>query len=169
MTTFPIPWSLSVYGLVHDKSPHNIYSSYPRHFLRWSRDIEDRVSTQSLGCDLYVGFEFLSNFIAQKQRYAALSKTLTNIWVFAQPDQPQSLPDGLSLVGLTPAHKLAREWFLLVNHPRYARLFVAREFAPDLIGNRQWMGILSSDRDIISDVESALRKHLVSERATALI
>lgn len=163
MTTFPVPWSLSVYALIQSNSTHNIHSSNPRHFLRWSRDIEDRVWSQNLSCDLYAGFQFLSLFEAQKARYASLSRMLTNVWIFAQPDQPQDLPTGLHLVVLSPAHELSHEWFVLVNHPRYARLFAARELPPGLDGKRHWTGILTSDRAIVAHVADVLQGHLAHE------
>jgi len=167
MTAYALPWSLSVYTLIHDSSPHNICSSVPRHFLRWSRDIEDRVYSQNLHCDLYAGFQSLSYFEAQRPRYASLSRVVTNIWIFAQPDQPQELPEGLHLVSLSPTHKLAREWFVLVNHPCYARLFAARELAPDLNGNRQWTGILTSDRETVSHIAGVLQEHVAHEAMSA--
>lgn len=167
MTMYEVPWSLSVFDLAHNTSPQNIYSSNPRYYLRWSQDIEARILSHNLRCDVFVGFQRLSIFVERRACYARLASVAPSIWLFAQPDLTQDPVTGMHLIPLSAGHELAREWFLLVNHPRYARLFVARELAPDLDGRRQWTGLLTSDRDIVAHAETTLLQALVQKREYA--
>lgn len=163
MTNRTASRSLSVYSLARVNSPHNIHTSNPRYFSRWSQDIEDRIALQDLSCDLYVGAQFLSQYSENRSTYSLLTKCVVNIWLFAQPDQPQAMLPGVTLVPLSASDVLAREWFLVVNHPRYTRLFVAHENIRSHEAGHRWEGILSSDRSLIARVERMLQDHIGQE------
>jgi DICT domain-containing protein len=154
-----IPWAFSIYNLVEENSPHNIFSTSKKHILYWSHRIEEQIPSRSDGDQLYVGFQRLSYALTQARRYAKLA-TASKIYLTAVPDIPTTQFPSVNLIPLTYDHELAKEWYVLLNGRNYARLMAAREVTERGDAERTFHGVMTSDRDIIDHVTTQLRSAL---------
>lgn len=154
-----IPWAFSIYDLVEENSPHNIFSTSKKHILYWSHRIEEQIATRYDGDQLYVGFQRLSYALVQARRYAKMAAA-TKIYLAAVPDVPTTQFPSVNLIPLTHDHELAKEWYVLLNGRSYARLMAAREVTERGDTERRFHGVMTSDRDIIDHVTTQLRRAL---------
>lgn len=150
--------SFSLYSLIERSSTSNIFSEYATLLARWSYNIENAVIDERLHTDVFVGFQQVSRLARIAKRYGKVSAAARKVWVFAEPDAPIPDPTLYQHVTLSPQHKLAQEWFVVVNHPAYARALVAREITPPGTpqAERTFTGVLTSDRDMILHLEQSL-------------
>jgi DICT domain-containing protein len=158
----------SIGNLVDLTNQSNIFSAKRRHFLRWSRAIEDQVLNNGLVANLYAGFQGFSHFVPQFERYKQLAEVTGSVWLFGVKDTVAPVIDRTQVVTLTTQHQLAGEWFVMINHPMYAGLFVACEV--NVMKNQTWArrmcGILTNDRATIDRVEDGLRKAIALNEDT---
>jgi len=125
-------------------------------------DIEDAVLVGNVRTRLFVGFQKLSFFLRRAAKYRDLSRVCDGIWVFALPDvEPPSIP-GLTYVPLTEAHRLTREWALVVDCPAYFSALVAEDLSGFGVPNdrRQFQGVWSFDATMVNRLQRALSEAL---------
>lgn len=86
----------------------------------------------------------------------------TSSTVISVIDQPVPQVAGITFLGITEQHCLAKEWFILINHPRCIHALIAHEITPvgEIVKFRLYEGILTSDPVTIARAEAALCDHL---------
>jgi DICT domain-containing protein len=111
---------------------------------------------------VYAGFERLSRLGPVEARYARITDVASEVWVIGEPDHTPSLPKARqSHVTRGP---LPREWFLPIVSSRYGCLITARDLdgleMDRPVMNRRLEGLETSSREVVSEVDAALRASL---------
>jgi hypothetical protein len=155
----------SVYELIEKRSASNIFLTNESHMIHFSRIIERDILLCQLNCSVYVGIQSLSHLIPIIDRYQQIAQVAEGVYVFGVADMTVPQLPSLNLVLLSPDLKLSREWFIVVNHPDYARVLSAREIgaSSNEHSERTFKAILTSDRKIVDYVSIALAEYLSSE------
>lgn len=136
----------SLYDHIDWRNIYNIFSERRALLATWCRTIELAIIERELHTEIYAGFQQLRYLAPVLHRYQKIS-TFSRAWVFGQPGEADPPLDGLNAVYLQPGDHLIKEWFLVVNHPTYARALVAHEVSKPGTphAKRMFRGILTSD------------------------
>jgi hypothetical protein len=136
--------------------------------LTASHAIEDHVLKARLDCELYVGFQRLTLFRSQLQRYTRLLDIARFVYVFGIDDIPPGAPifrhPHLIRFIITPqaGAGLLRFWFLLVNHPNFSTVLLARQVSGELFHRqsqvRTYQGFWSFDHAVVDEIMRVLRE-----------
>lgn len=144
---------LSLYSLINRGtiSPQNIFAERRNVLARWCRTIEMRINEERLNTNVYANFQQLEYFGPVFPRYQKMAQVTKNIFIFGEPNATYEPVDNIHYVALSQNDQLVREWFLLVNHERYAEAVVAQEVTPPGTPHkdRMFKGIMTTNRDII--------------------
>jgi DICT domain-containing protein len=153
--------AFSVYETIEKQRPENIFLSRLNHMYHFSRVIEQDIIKEQLNQPIYVGMQTLHNLNPVLHRYQKIA-AITDAYVFGLPDATIQAVSGLNFVLLTLDAKLANEWFLIVNHPRYAKILSAREIEPaaKVQQERTFEAILTTDKTIVEQVSGLLVEQL---------
>lgn len=92
-----------------------------------SNEIEDVTLLDSERTRIFSGFQRMSKFLPQLERYRRMAQSAECIYVFGIPDVALPEIPGIVYVELKPEHQLAREWFLVSSGPGYASALVTEE------------------------------------------
>lgn len=92
-----------------------------------SHALEDVVIQGLPGAQLAVGFQRLSAFQRQEQRYRSIAAACDHVWVCAVPDEKLPEIDGVTFVPICAEWPVADEWFVVVNAPGFASALLAIE------------------------------------------
>jgi DICT domain-containing protein len=154
-----------VYALIDWKNVFNIFSERRALLAHWSKTIEEAVIDYQLETDVFAGFQHLHFIVPILIRYQQLQQIASSVWLFGTSDERDPALDGFRSVILMQDDLLVREWFLVVDHPRYARAIVAREITPPNTKRleRKFQGVLTSDRKQIKRLTSGLQDALSIE------
>jgi len=115
----------SVYDLyTKQKESTEIFYEKRQIFSDWCANVERTLVQYELNVDhIFVSFQVLEFFLSVQDRYRQMAQYANHIWVFGTPLEDKILPeiDGVHYIFLEPADTLAKEWFLIVNHPTFSR------------------------------------------------
>ena len=152
----------SVFDLIENESPSNIILSNTAHMIHFSRIIEQDIIHYQLPCTVYVGVQSLSHLVPIIDRYQQIANIAKSVHILGVVSSPVPQSPDLNFVSLSPDSKLSREWFIVVNHPDFARVLSAREIgtSTDESSERTFKAILTSDYKIVENVSSALAEYL---------
>lgn len=150
--------NFSVYDLIEWRNIYNIFTERRKLLAYWSRNIEEAVLQQELHSPLYASFQQMRYIKPVLPRYHKIRTLTPKIYVFGVPGNADPVLTEFNCVRLNRDDSLTKEWFLVVNHPRYARALVAQEVTP--LGTphaeRLFRGVLTSDKDQVQRLEQAL-------------
>lgn len=119
--------TLSLYPLVLGQSPHDLATNSVQTLLAISHSLEDVVMRHRLRLTFYAGFQRISSFLPQLERFARLAATCGEVLVLAHPDAPAPDIPGIRFIALDREAPLAREWFILVDHPQFGAALLTRQ------------------------------------------
>lgn len=133
-----------------------------------SHAIEDHALKARLDCELYVGFQRLTLLRSQLGRYTNLLDCARYVYVFGIDDIPPGAPvfrhPHLIRFIITPqgGAGLLWFWFLLVNHPNFSTVLLARQVSGELFHRHQhvrtYQGFWSFDRAVVEEIMRVLRE-----------
>ncbi len=136
--------------------------------LAASHAIEDHVMKVRLDGELYVGFQRLTLLRSQLRRYMSLLDIARFVYVFGIDDIPSGAPvfrhPHLIRFIITPqaGAGLMWFWFLLVNHPNFSTVLLARQVHGELFYRqsqvRTYQGFWSFDRAVVDEIMRVLRE-----------
>lgn len=150
----------SVFHLVSQQNPHNIFSTERRHLIHWSHYVESLILEQKLQTPVYVGLQSTRHFGPIYARYQQIAQVTGDVYVFGVPDVHYKAVEGIQFVDLSPLDPLTREWFVIFQHKKEARALLAVEHTrPEYPTRRSFEGILTSDRGMIAEVIRQLDDH----------
>lgn len=132
----------------------DFFSTSRAGLLELSYAIEDGAS----GGRLHAGFQLVSRFLPQLERYVKLAERVPSIHVFATPDVPwPELPPEIISHDLDRATDLSRCWFVITGGGSVESvLFAVQADGPLGAGRPTFQGAWSSDPRVAIDVEAAL-------------
>lgn len=133
-----------------------------------SHAIEDRVVKVHHDSELYVGFQRLSLLRPQLRRYISLLEIARYVYIFGIDD----IPTGAlvfrhpHLIRFTITAQsgtgLLWYWFLLVNHPDFSTVLLARQVSGELFQRqsrvRTYQGFWSFDPAVVQEIMRVLRE-----------
>ena len=95
------------------------FMNSPMEMLRFSREIEDEVKTNTDGANLYVGFQTVDKLIGETKRYNRLVESGVKVIGFGQGHQYEPVQNiGLKWVPLERnTRALENQWFLISSSP----------------------------------------------------
>ena len=135
--------------------------------LAASHAIEDHVLRAHLDCELYAGFQRLTLLRPQLRRYTSLLDCARYVFAFGIEDTPPGIPafrhPKLIRFIITPQAEagLLWFWFLLVNHPEFSTVLLARQVSGELFQRqsqtRTYQGFWSFDPAAVGEVMRVLR------------
>ena len=109
--------------------------------------IEDMVRTR-----VFSGFQRLSKFLPQMERYRKLAEVAESVYVFGVDDvMPPPIPN-LTYVPLRPQDQLSKEWFLVSYGKDYYSALATEELThiDDPDDERMFRGLWSFDERLVS-------------------
>lgn len=143
----------SVYRLVDRVYSDDSMTLYSRSTMNQiSYQIENATRIDGARTRLFSGFQRMSKFLPQADRYRQIAQRAESIHVFGIMDA--DLPDipNIIYVPLDEDHQLAREWFLVSYSDKFASVLATEELtdmdAPDHL--RQFQGIWTFDVAVAS-------------------
>ncbi len=150
----------SVFHLISQQNPRNIFSAERRRLIHWSHYVENLILEQKLQTPVYAGLQSTRHFGPIHARYQQIARVAGDVFVFGVPDVHYKVAEGIQFVDLSLLDPLTREWFVIFQHEKEARALLAVERTrPENPMRRSFEGILTSDRGMIAEVIRQLEDH----------
>ncbi len=143
--------ALSLWPLVDRWETVSVFANYKGVLTTISHEIETGVRNSSSRPQVFSGFQKLSLFLPQVERYRRLARSAGHIWVFGVFDViPPSIP-GITYVQLAESDTLASEWFIIANGADFFSALVAQDLSgfsiPD--AQRQFRGVWTFEAELV--------------------
>lgn len=113
MTDYSIDPSFSVYKLAERRQDISTVISHRETMSKVSYIIEDTARTDHVDNVIFSGFQYMSKFVPQINRYREIAQYAGHVYVFGVPDVELPEIPNISYVDITPRHQLAKEWFIV--------------------------------------------------------
>lgn len=155
-----LPLTLSLFDLITDIPGHLL--RVKRTMVDISHALENAAAMTGAPCQVFASFQRFSLFEREAMRYLQLSQTWDHAWIFGVADvAPPQIPN-VTAVSLPPHHPLTREWFVVVDGPQFGAALLTADVSGFAIGDRsrQFMGLLSTDANLVRRASSRLTKAL---------
>lgn len=120
----------SIYKLYEANHNQKYLLRHRRTMTQISHEIENAViMTPNSNARVFSGFQRLSKFMPEMERYRSLAKHAESVYVFGVPDvTPPPIPN-LHYVHLAPSDQLAREWFVIAAGTGYSSVLASEEIS----------------------------------------
>ncbi len=143
--------ALSVYALVRRTLNQRTLVNHRRTMLIISHEIENVILLDKVRARLFSGFQRMSAFLPQVERYQRLAEQAESIYVFGVMDVTPPPIMRVTYVPLRPTDQLAREWFIVADAPEYFTTLATEEISPAGVQDmeRRFEGIWSFDEDMV--------------------
>lgn len=123
---------ISLYPLVLNDKKHHLATNSLETLVAISHSIEDAVMQHRLKGTVYAGFQRLSSFLPQINRFARLAAICGEVIVFAHPDTAvPEIPD-IQFVLLSETAPLADEWFIVFDTTEFHIALLTRQVTEQL-------------------------------------
>jgi DICT domain-containing protein len=100
-----------------------------------------------------VGFQHLSAFRLEEQRYRQIAAAGTRIWVCAVVDEAPPEIEGITFAPVNPEWPVADEWFVVVNAPGFASALLATEVSNGFRSkDRSFQTMFTSDPRLVNAI-----------------
>ncbi len=126
--------------------------------LAVSHSIEETVEIHHLEGVFFAGFQRMSAFLPQANRFRYLASRCQKVYVFGYPDAPVPEIPNLEYVFLEKDAPLVREWFLVFYHPAFYIALLTRQVSENVSAvtrqsefgrGRLYQGMVTFDNFII--------------------
>ncbi len=152
---------ISLYPLALEMEQGGLMSSMVQTLLAISHGIEDAVMQNQLRGTFYAGFQRLSAFAPQAERFARLAAACGEVFVFAFPDAPVPQIPKVQFVLLEPEAPLVQEWFIVFSHSDFVASLLTQqvgERSPDALVKRRrvYQGLMTFDPAVVNAARARL-------------
>jgi DICT domain-containing protein len=150
--------SLSVYTLVHRTKEQRTLLNHRRTMSIISYEIENAVILDRTRARIFAGFQRMSRFMPQLERYRLLAEQAESVYVFGVMDVQPPPVAKIRYVPLKETDQLAKEWFLVVDAQDYFSALATEEKTSinDPDNKRLFEGVWSFDEDIVTILQEWL-------------
>ncbi len=124
-TTYPEVQGISLYPLTATRQG-TLTSSVPT-LLAVSHSIEQTVMHHHLGGVFFAGFQRMSAFLPQANRFKLLASRCQKVYVFGIADAPVPDIPNLEYVYLNEKSPLTSEWFIVFSHEKFSAALLTRQ------------------------------------------
>lgn len=118
--TVVIDPNFSVYRLLERNIQQNFSVRHRETMRQISYEIENSAAVSLGKTRLFAGFQRLSHFIPQIERYRAMAPSMEGIYVFGIPDVEPPPINKIHYLLLSPEDMLSHEWFVVSYGPGYS-------------------------------------------------
>jgi hypothetical protein len=119
--------TFSVYHLVQRTQQQKHFIRHRQTMLQISFAVEDAVLEAGRSTRLFAGFQQLSKFLPQVERYRKLATTVESIYVFGIADVEPPPIDKVTYVRVSPDDRLSKEWFVACYGRNYSSILATEE------------------------------------------
>ena len=149
---------MSLFGLVDHINKRRLFANYRGSLVTISHEIENSVLNIGAQGRLFSGFQKMSFFLPQVNRYRRLALIAEHIWVFGIPDCTLPVIDNVSYVPLAEGDAMTREWFLVADAPEYFSALVAQDLSGFDVPDKQrvFRGIWTFDAAMVEQLHTAV-------------
>jgi len=149
---------LSVYALVERATRDRSLITDRRTMSFISYEIENAVRLNRVRARVFAGFQRLSKFMPQVNRYRALAQHAEIVYVFGFPDITPPPMANIRYISLEPSFQLTKEWFLIADAPTYFSALATEEITQvnDPDDQRRFKGIWSFDEELVTILQQSL-------------
>lgn len=157
--------NLSLYSLAARGPEDGLFTNSVETMLAISFSIEGAIVAHKLKGTFYAGFQQISAFAPQLDRYERLAAICGEVIVFCHLDRPiPKLPQNVQLVELPSESPMVREWFIVFASPNLRVSLLARQvddFRPLPAPvreqpERRYEGLVTVDSNLVYDARLEL-------------
>jgi DICT domain-containing protein len=151
MPNFNIDPSFSVYGLVKRTQEKQATLSHRRTMTIISHEIENATLIDGANTVIFSGFQRLSKFLRQTERYERIAQNAKAIYVFGEGDVMPPPIQNVTYVPLKPDDHLVKEWFLVSYGQDYYSALATEELTSidDPDPDRVFKGLWTYDINLV--------------------
>lgn len=152
MPDFNIDPSFSVYGLVQRTRQMQAILNHRRTMTIISHEIENATLIDGAQTVIFSGFQRLSKFLRQIDRYQRIAQNAKAVYVFGQNDVMPPPIQNITYVPLNRNDHLVKEWFLISYGPEYYSALATEELTDidDPDEQRVFKGIWTYELPLVS-------------------
>jgi len=153
--------NFSVYSLVTRVKKRKTAEVHHRRTMNIiSNEIENATLRDGAESRIFAGFQNMSRFLPQMERYAQLAPKAEGVYVFGVPDVQVPPIDNLHYIELSPNDRLAQEWFILSYGKDFFSALATEELShiEDDDGERIFEGVWTFDASLTSILETWLTR-----------
>lgn len=129
MSDFTIDPAFSVYKLAERRHDISTIISHRKTMSQVSYIIEETARTDHVNNVVFSGFQYLSKFIPQMERYRQIAQYAKHVYVFGVADTKLPAIDNISYVTIEPHYQLAKEWFIVSHGVHLSTALVTEEIS----------------------------------------
>ncbi len=162
----------SVYALLARIRRTSTLINHRRTMTQMSYEIENAALLEGARGRIFAGFQRLSRFLPQAERYRKLAALSEHVYVFGLPDVSPPAVNNITYIPLERTHALVKEWFVVAYGSEFYSALATRELTniDDPDEYRQFEGIWTFDWDMVDIIQEWLTsavdaKPLLIERA----
>jgi len=150
--------ALSLFAEVDQLNKRRLFANYRGSLVTISHQIEDAVLHAGTRARIFAGFQKMSYFLPQLNRYRRLGMVAEQIWVFGVPDCTLPVLENVHFVPLGEDDALVKEWFLVADSPEYFSALVAQDLSGFEVSgaHRKFRGIWTFDADQVKQLQVKL-------------
>ena len=151
MPDFNIDPNFSVYGLVKRTQEKDAILNHRRTMTIISHEIENATLLDGANTTIFSGFQRLSKFLRQIERYKRIAKNAKAVYVFGENDVMPPPIDNITYVPLKPTDHLVKEWFLVSYGSDYYSALATEELThiDDPDPDRVFKGVWTFDLKLV--------------------
>lgn len=152
----------SVYNLVRRTKEHSTVVNSLTTMQVVTSEIENVILLDGVRARVFAGFERMSSFLPQLERYRQLAQNAESVYIFATMDVEPPRVANVRFIPVKDNTPFTQEWFLVADSPDYFTALCAEEqTSPDVPRrNRMFEGVWSFDEEIVTILQEWLT-HLV--------
>ncbi len=149
---------LSVYELVQRTKSHRALLNHRNTLLIVSREIENAIITDGARARVFAGFQRMSRFLPQVNRYRKLAENAESVYVFGIMDVEPPPIANVHYIPLKESDRLSGEWFVVADAPDYFSFLATEQMdypeTPETPATYQ--GVWSFDEELVTILQEWL-------------
>src|SRR5512141_156460 len=119
MPDISIDPGFSVYALIERTETERLLLNHRPTMFIASSTLEDSILIDKARARVFVGFQRMSRFVSQVERYQRLAQNAESVYVFGIMDAEPSPIFRVQYIPLKETDQLAKEWFLVADSQEY--------------------------------------------------
>lgn len=141
----------SVYHLVQRIQQQSAMLHHRRTMSLVSYEIENATIRENVRSRIFAGFQAMSRFLPQVERYRRLAANAETVYVFGVRDVEPPPIENVTYIPLSADDQLSREWFLVSYGPEYFSALATEEVTrmTDPDASRVFKGLWTFDPDLV--------------------
>lgn len=152
MSELNVDPSFSIFGLLARRQSINGTIHHRKTMSIISHEIENATIVERANTTIFAGFQYMSKFLRQEERYRKLAREAKRVYVFGVVNCPLPGIENVVYVPLESTDQLTKEWFLISYGERYFSALATEELTSinDPDDKRIFKGIWTFQQPIVA-------------------